>query len=128
MVMKADVLKIGKEIYLTEENRAKMIYSNHKFADATSNAAPAYILVEERFVSGHDDTAAFIEIIDTDGKIARRWMFSHFPLKKRFTEPALYDDDCLILYLKETYGIPVKREYGYRGYGYARYIKVEELF
>ena len=125
MVKKEDVLDRGKQVYLTYEDSRKMIYSNHKFADETSDAVPAYILAEERFISGHDDTAAFVEIIDTDDKIARRWMFNCFPMTKRFKNPNLYDDDCLILYLKEIYGIPVKRGYGY---GYPTIVKVEELF
>jgi len=113
---KDDILKRGREVYLTCENKQKMIYLNHKFADETSIAIPAFILAEERFVSGHDDTVAFIEIIDTDDKTAGRWKFSDFPLTKKFSYPNLYDDDCLILYLKGTYHIPVKRGYGYGGY------------
>lgn len=86
---------------------------------------PAYILAESRFVSGHDDSAGFVEIIDTNDKIARRWTF-YYPMTKRFEGPDLYDDDCLILYLKEAFEIPVKRGYGYTGY--PSIIKVEELF
>ena len=125
MVEKEHILKIGREVYLKKENTQKMIYSNHKFADETSDSLPAYILAEERFISGHDDTARFVEMIDTNDRILRRWMFHH-PMDKRFEDPALCDDDCLILYLKETFGLPVKRGWGYTGY--PSIIKVEELY
>lgn len=125
MVKKEDVLKRGKDVYQNYENVQKTIYSNHEFAAEPSDSVPAYILAEQRFISGHDDSAGFVEIIDTNDKIARRWLF-HFPMTKRFEAPVLYDDDCLILYLKETFGIPVKRGHGYTGY--PSITKVEDLF
>ncbi len=125
MVKKESVLERGRTVYLNYENSQKMVYSNHEFADETSESIPAYILAEERFISRHDDNAGFVEILDTNDKIIRRWIFD-YPMTKRFEDPDLYDDDCLILYLKETFRVPVERGYGYGGY--PSIVKVEEIF
>ena len=65
---KADILKQGEKAYMYGGNTGKMIYSNQMFEDDTFSTTPEYFLAEERFSSGHDDTAGFVEIIDIDGK------------------------------------------------------------
>lgn len=76
-------------------------YCKRKFADDSASLPPAYILVEERFTTGHDDSAEFVELIDENENIIQSWMFEG-TLKKRFENPNAYDDDCLVYYLKET--------------------------
>ncbi len=58
-------------------------------------------IFEERFTTGHDDSATFIELIDENENIIQSWMFEG-PMKKRFENPDLWDDDCLVYYLKES--------------------------
>ena len=125
MITKEDILKIGSDAYTAYEDTRKIPYSNQKFAENPADSTPAYILAEERFVSGHDDSAGFVEIIDTNENIMRRWRFT-YPTQKCFDDPRLYIDDCLIFYLKETFGLPVKRGDGYTET--PAKIKAEELF
>ncbi|MBQ7299366.1 MAG: hypothetical protein IJW77_05955 [Clostridia bacterium] len=122
---KEAVLQQGKNVYLTCETERKRFSDHSPFAWKRSDAAPVCILAEERFITGHDDTAGFIELLDADGGVVLRWMFD-FPMKERFDHPKLYDDDCLILYLHETYHLPVRRGCGYSGS--PKIVKVEELF
>lgn len=49
----------------------------------------------------HDDSAEFVELIDENENIIQSWMFEA-PMKKRFENPDLWDDDCLVYYLKES--------------------------
>ena len=51
-------------------------------------------------------SATFIELIDEEENIIKSWEFEG-PLKKRFENPDVYDDDCLVYYLKETLKLKV---------------------
>ena len=100
------IMKQGKYVYGCFSRSDGFTYCNRKFADASAKTTPVYILVEERFTTGHDDSATFVELIDENENIIRSWMFEG-PLKKRFENPNLWDDDCLVYYLKESLKIPV---------------------
>lgn len=108
MDKKAERVNHGKLVYVTKSPYVG-INSRH-YADTSSFHLAKYILAEERFISGHDDSAGFVEIIDINDNVVKSWKFD-YPMVKRFSDPDYYDDDCLILYLKETYGLPV---IGYR--------------
>ncbi len=104
MENKAAILKRGEFIY-----RTKSLYTgpnNRRYADASAPRPARYILSEQRFVTNHDDSAGFVEIIDVDDRVVKSWQFD-YPMVKQFSDPDYYDDDCLILYLRETYGLPV---------------------
>lgn len=96
-----EIMKVGESIYRTNSRRQGLTYCNRKFADSSPTAAAAYILVEERFTTGHDDSARFVELIDENENIIQSWMFEG-PLKKCFEDPDLWSDDCLVYYLKES--------------------------
>lgn len=106
---RTEILNVGKSIYLSPGDRYTGP-NNRKYADAASQAAAKYILAEERFITNHDDTAMFIELIDEDEKVMKSWKFD-CPLKKWFSDPNYYEDDCLVLYLVETFHLPTV---GYR--------------
>ena len=101
-----EIMKQGEYVYAARARRQDWTYCNRKFADASSLLPPAYILVEDRFITGHDDSATFVELIDENENVIQSWMFEG-PEPRRFEEPDLYDDDCLIYYLKETLKLPV---------------------
>ena len=96
-----EIMKWGKYIYVSFARQDGFTYCNRKFADASSETHPAYILVEERFTTGHDDSAIFVELIDENENIIQSWMFEG-SMKKSFENPDLWDDDCLVYYLKES--------------------------
>ena len=56
----------------------------------------------------HDDSAEFVELIDENENIIQSWMFEA-PMKKRSENPDLWDDDCLVYYLKESMKLHVVR-------------------
>ena len=95
------IMTRGKYIYAEFARQAGFTYCNRKFADASSTAVPAYVLVEERFTNGHDDSAEFVELIDENENIIQSWMFEG-AMRKSFENPDLWDDDCLVYYLKES--------------------------
>ena len=101
-----EIMKRGEYVYTGAARRDGFAYCNRKFADASLETPPAYILVEERFTTGHDDSAKFVELIDKNENIIQSWMFEA-PMKKRFENPDLWDDDCLVYYLKESMKLPV---------------------
>lgn len=101
-----EIMKQGKYIYACHSRNSGFTYCDRKFADASVKTTPAYILVEDRFTTGHDDSATFVELIDENEDILQFWMFEG-PLTKRFENPNLWDDDCLVYYLKESLKIPV---------------------
>lgn len=101
-----EIMKRGYIIYENEARLKGETYCNRKFADISDTLAPEYILVEERFTTGHDDSAEFVELIDKNENIIKSWMFDG-PLVKRFQNPDIYDDDCLVYYLKETFKLRV---------------------
>lgn len=103
MYDKEAVLKRGEIIY--NNDRCYTGPNERRYADEGSVAPGKYILTEERFISGHDDTAIFVEIIDADEKVMRSWKFD-CPLKKYFADPDYYEDDCLIVYLMERFSLP----------------------
>ena len=103
-----EIMKRGEYVYAGFARQNGFTYCNRIFADASSAALPAYILVEERFTTGHDDSAEFVELIDENENIIQSWMFEA-PMKKRFENPDLWDDDCLVYYLKESMKLHVVR-------------------
>ena len=108
MSNRAEIFNHGKSIYLLKACYTRL--NNREYANASSDKPAKYISAEERFVSNHDDRAGFIEMIDADEKIIKSWKFD-YPMKKRFSNPDYYDDDCLVLYLTETFHLPTV---GYR--------------
>ena len=106
MNRKDEIMKRGQYVYACFVRQDGFTYCNRKFADAASAALPAYILVEERFTTGHDDSAEFVELIDENENVIQSWMFEG-PMKKCFEDPDLWDDDCLVYYLKETLKLDV---------------------
>lgn len=96
-----DIMKRGEYVYANFARQNGFTYCNRKFVNASVTALPAYILVEERFITGHDDSAKFVELIDENENIIQSWMFEA-PMKKRFENPDLWDDDCLVYYLKKS--------------------------
>lgn len=104
MENKAEILKRGELIYKTQ--RPYTGPNNRRYAEPGSACPAAYILVEERFVTNHDDCAGFVEIIDAQERVVRSWKLD-YPMTKWFSDPDCYEDDCLILYLRETFGLPV---------------------
>ncbi|MDO4614846.1 MAG: hypothetical protein Q4B15_04365 [Lachnospiraceae bacterium] len=107
-----EALARGRVVMETARNETR--YGELKFADADSSSPLKLILVEERFISGHDDSAGFVDLVNEENRIVSSWMFD-FPMKARFREPDTYDDDCLVLLLKEEYGLPVE-QYGWSAY------------
>ena len=95
------IMAQGEKVYTTYPQHRGYPYCCRAFADDSSSLAPVYILVEQRFITGHDDSAEFVELINEDEKIIRSWKFEGLE-PKRFENPDLYDDDCLVYYLKET--------------------------
>ena len=106
MNMHNEIIKRGEYVYEIYARRNGLTYCNRKFADASADTSPAYILVEERFTTGHDDSATFVELIDENENIIQSWMFEG-PMKKRFENPDLWGDDCLVYYLKESMKLSV---------------------
>ena len=104
--MHNEIIKRGEYVYEIYARRNGLTCCNRKFADASADTSPAYILVEERFTTGHDDSATFVELIDENENIIQSWMFEG-PMKKRFENPDLWDDDCLVYYLKESMKLSV---------------------
>lgn len=102
------IMEQGKYVYRCFSRNDGFTYCNRKFAEASAKTTPAYILVEERFTTGHDDSATFVELIDENENIIQSWRFEP-PMIKRFENPDLWDDDCLVYYLKESLKIPVVR-------------------
>ncbi len=105
-------LERGAEVYKDARNYTR--YGDYKFADADSDSPLKLILVEERFVNSENETAGFVDLVNEDNRVVSSWIFN-FPLKKRFREPDAYDDDCLVLYLKEEYDLPIE-QYGWSAY------------
>ena len=108
MNMHDEIMKQGKRVYDLYAHSDGFTYCNRKFANTSSASLPAYILIENRFTTGHDDSAEFVELIDENENIIQSWKFEG-PLKKRFENPCFYDDDCLVYYLKETLNLKVVR-------------------
>ena len=52
----------------------------------------------------------FIELIDEDDKVMKSWKFD-YPMKKWFSDPDYYEDDCLVFFMAETFHLPTV---GYR--------------
>lgn len=104
MDRKTEIYNCGKRLYLSEIPYTGI--NTRKYAAAQSFQNAKYILAEERFITNHDDTARFVEVIDSDDHVIKSWKFDH-PMTKHFSDPAYYDDDCLVLYLRETYRLPV---------------------
>lgn len=100
------VMKQGALIAECYARRRGFTYCDFRFADPAAAAAPAYILVEDRFLTGHDDSATFVDLIDENGDILTSWMFEG-PQPRRFGNPDLYDADCLVCYLRATYKLRV---------------------
>lgn len=100
------VMRQGALISERDARRRGFTYCDLRFADPAAAAAPAYILVEDRFITGHDDSATFVELIDENGDILISWMFEGL-LPRRFRNPDLSDADCLVCYLRETYKLRV---------------------
>lgn len=100
---KQEILARGEEIFRTQKPYTGP--NNRRYAQAPPESAK-YILTEERFTSSHDDSAVFVELIDSEDKVLRSWKFD-CPVAQCFTDPELYEDDCLILYLREIYGLSV---------------------
>lgn len=98
---RSEILNVGKRIYLSPRNRYTGP-NNRKYADGPAYSAAKYILAEERFITNHDDTAMFIELIDEDEKVMKSWKFD-CPMKKWFSDPDYYEDDCLVFYMTETF-------------------------
>jgi hypothetical protein len=103
------ILEEGKRIYLSPRDRYTGP-NNRKYADGPAYSAAKYILAEERFITNHDDTAMFIELIDEDEKVIKSWKFD-CPMKKWFSDPDYYEDDCLVFYMTERLHLPTV---GYR--------------
>lgn len=106
---RTEILNVGKSIYLSTGNRYTGP-NNRKYADGPAYSAAKYILAEERFITNHDDTAMFIELIDEDEKVIKSWKFD-CPMKKWFSDPDYYEDDCLVFYMIEKFHLPTV---GYR--------------
>lgn len=102
MKQKAERLERGRIIY--ETARPYTGPNNRRYA--TEKCPAAYIETEQRFITNHDDTAVFVELIDADERVIRSWKMD-CPLTKWFSDPDYYEDDCLILYLRETFSLPV---------------------
>ncbi len=64
-----EIMKQGERIYAVYAHWQGFTYCNRKFADNSSTLLPAYILVEERFTTGHDDSATFVELINENENI-----------------------------------------------------------
>ena len=99
-----EVLNAGKSSYLSPRNRYTGL-NNRDYTDGPAYSAAKYILAEERFITNHDDTAMFIELIDEDEQVMKSWKFDH-PMKKWFSDPDYYEDDCLVFYMTETFHLP----------------------
>ena len=99
------IMERGRIIYETCDRRG-YTYCSRRFADPDAALPPAYLLVEDRFTTGHDDSATFVELIDEKENILKSWMFEG-PEPRCFEDPAVYDDDCLVYYLKETLKLEV---------------------
>lgn len=106
---RADILNVGKRIYYSTQDRYESV-NNRQYADASSRSPAKYILAEERFITNHDDIAMFIELIDEDEKVMKSWKFD-CPMKKWFSDPDYYEDDCLVFYMTERFHLPTV---GYR--------------
>lgn len=106
---RTEILNVGKSIYLSPRERYTGP-NNRKYADGPAYSAVKYILAEERFITNHDDTAMFIELIDEDEKVVKSWKFD-CPMKKWFSDPDYYEDDCLVFYMTERFHLPTV---GYR--------------
>ena len=106
---RTEILNLGKSIYLSPRNRYTGP-NNRKYTDEPGYSAAKYILAEERFITNHDDTAMFIELIDEDEKVMKSWKFD-CPMKKWFSDPDYYEDDCLVFYMTERFHLPTV---GYR--------------
>ena len=107
------IMKQGARVYENYARRNGFIHCNRKFADFSSPLSPPYILLEDRFTTGHDDSALFVELINTREEILVSWKFEG-PEPKRFENPDFYDYDCLVYYLKETLNLEVRQQaWGY---------------
>lgn len=105
MSKRDEIMRRGEFIYSAYARQSGFTYCNRKFADSSSETVPAYILVEERFTTGHDDLARFVELIDENNNIIRSWKFD-YPMENQFRDPDYYDDDCLVCYLMERFNLP----------------------
>ena len=101
MERKAWILSRGRDICLSHKPYTGP--NNRRYADASG---AVYILAEQRFITNHDDTAGFVELIDIRDRVVRSWKFD-YPMQKRFSDPDLYDDDCLIAYLMDGFSLPL---------------------
>lgn len=100
------IMKQGEKMYQIYARRKGYTCCNRRFAPPEAPFQPKYILVEDRFTTGHDDSATFVELIDENEDILISCKFEG-PQIKRFENPDLYDDDCLVYYLRETLKLPV---------------------
>ena len=55
-------------------------------------------------------TTVKLVLLDENENIIQSWKFD-YPIKKRFSDPGYYDDDCLVCYLMERFNLPT---IGYR--------------
>lgn len=104
MDRKTEILNRGEHIFLTEKPYTGP--NNRRYAKSSDFRVGKYILAEQRFITNHDDIAEFVEIIDAEERVIQSWKFD-VPMVKWFCDPNYFEDDCLILFLRETYGLPV---------------------
>jgi hypothetical protein len=109
------IMEQGRAIYERGSRRPLHTYCNRSFGDP--NAQPAYILVDQRFISGHDDTAIFVELIGKDETILRSWMFEDMPCSPLLRNTDFYGEDCLVYYLREILKLEVVQQAWHRKIG-----------
>ena len=83
--------------------------NNREYAAEDSTAPAAYVLLDERFVTSHDDMDSFVEVIDTEERVMESYRL--VACKKEVIEPSAWTHECLAYYLSETYGVPVRTGY-----------------
>lgn len=70
----------------------------------------------------------FIELIDEDEKVMKSWKFD-CPLKKWFSDPDYYEDDCLVFYMTEEEFLQINWEYpGKFDVGQEHYMPFKEKY
>jgi len=109
------IMEQGRAIYESGSRKPLHTYCNRSFGDP--NAKPAYILVDQRFITNHDDSAIFVELIGADEKIIRSWMFEQIPCDPILRSPDFYGEDCLVYYLRETRKLDVVQQAWHRKIG-----------
>lgn len=102
------IMAEGERLYQIYSRTKHFPWSTMPLAPEGSPMEPAYILVEDRFTSGHDDSATFVELINEKEEILVSCRLEGVS-RKYFDNPPFYDVDCLVYYLRETWRIPVKQ-------------------